>query len=71
MAEMQPGFTLAFSVSHRNINRAPNPRQEAERRCCVGGEPHGCGEIPMAAPLNGPGMALVSRPPEQHRREGS
>jgi len=31
-----------------------------------GDEPHGCGER-----LKGPRMALVSRPPEQRRREGS
>ena len=31
-----------------------------------GDEPHGCGER-----LKGAGTTLVSRPPEQHRREGS
>ena len=31
-----------------------------------GTEPHGCGET-----LKGPRMALVSRPPEQRRSEGS
>ena len=31
-----------------------------------GDEPHGCGER-----LKGPWTALVSRPPERHRREGS
>ena len=31
-----------------------------------GSEPHGCGER-----LKGPGTALVSRPPERHRSEGS
>ena len=31
-----------------------------------GDEPHGCGER-----LEGPWMALASRPPERHRREGS
>ena len=31
-----------------------------------GDEPHGCGER-----LKGPWMALVSRPPERHRSEGS
>ena len=31
-----------------------------------GDEPHGCGER-----LKGPWMALVSRPPERHRKEGS
>jgi hypothetical protein len=36
------------------------------RGVAQGEEPHGCGER-----LNGPGMAHVSRPPEQHRSEGS
>ena len=31
-----------------------------------GDEPHGCGER-----FKGPSLALVRRPPEQHRREGS
>ena len=39
VADVTNSATLCFgfSVSHQNISRAPSPRQEAERRCCVGG----------------------------------
>ncbi len=49
----------------------PCPVRRLSVGVAQGDEPYGCGEILTAAPLNGPGMALVSRPPERHRSEGS
>ena len=44
----------------------PAPVRRPSVGVAQGDEPHGCGER-----LKGPGTALVSRPPERHRSEGS
>ncbi len=46
--------------------RSRTPVRRPSGGVAQGDEPHGCGER-----LKGPWMALVSRPPERHRNEGS
>ena len=51
----------------QNFQATPNaPFRRPNGIVAEGSEPHGCGER-----LKGPWMALVSRPPEWHRKEGS
>ena len=63
--------TTDFDLPEMSQARDLVPFRRPSGGVAQGDEPHGCGEIPMAAPLKGPGMAHVSRPPEQRRSEGS
>ena len=68
--EQKPNAT-DFDLPEMSQARDLVPFRRPSGGVAQGDEPHGCGEIPMAAPLKGPGTALVSRPPEQRRSEGS
>ena len=70
LQEQKPNAT-DFDLPEILQARDPVPFRRPSGGVAWGSEPHGCGEIPMAAPLKGPGMALVSRPPERRRSEGS
>ena len=55
-----------FDLAEMSQARDLVPFRRPSGGVAQGDEPHGCGER-----LKGPWMALVSRPPEQHRSEGS
>ncbi len=52
--------------TNHQATRSRIPIRRPSGGVAQGDEPHGCGER-----LKGPGTALVSRPPERHRSEGS
>ena len=68
--EQKPNAT-DFDLPEMSQARDLVPFRRPSGGVAQGDEPHGCGEIPMAAPLKGPRMAHVSRPPERRRNEGS
>lgn len=66
MAKYEQLLPLLISVAVEVSAARQVPVRRPSGGVAEGDEPHGCGER-----LKGPGMALVSRPPEQYRSEGS
>ena len=63
--EQKPN-TTDFDLPEMSQARDLVPFRRPSGGVAQGDEPHGCGER-----LKGPWTALVSRPPERHRKEGS